>query len=62
MPIFEYLCEACKTKFEVLVTKKEDEPKECGICKQIHYIKKIVSQSSFNLKGDGWYKSGAPKK
>ncbi|HPQ80105.1 MAG TPA: zinc ribbon domain-containing protein [bacterium] len=56
MPIYEYRCRGCKRDFEVL-QKITDEPlakcPECG--KQ---VKRLISQTSFALKGGGWYKDG----
>ncbi len=53
MPIYEYVCEKCGTHLEVL-QKMTDKPltrcKSCG-----GRLEKIISQSSFILKGSGWY-------
>lgn len=61
MPIYEYLCEKCNYSVEKLEKITESEKKElcpnCKICK----LKKIVSKSSFNLKGKGWYKTDYKK-
>ena len=65
MPIYEYQCEACGHKMEVL-QKMSDEPlKECPQCGK-PALKKLVSAAGFILKGTGWYKtdfkdSGKPK-
>ncbi len=52
MPTYEYKCGKCGT---IEVTQKiTDRPlkkcPDCG-CK----VKKLISQSSFHLKGSGWY-------
>ena len=58
MPIYEYLCTdtGCNNKFEVF--QKIDEPKfeYCPHCTN-KSLKKLISKSSFVLKGGGWYKS-----
>jgi putative FmdB family regulatory protein len=53
MPIYEYECEQCGP-FEV-IQKISDRPiKKCETCG--NKVRKLVSQSSFTLKGGGWYK------
>jgi putative FmdB family regulatory protein len=53
MPIYEYVCEKCGAHLEVL-QKMTDKPltrcQKCG-----GRLEKIISQSSFILKGSGWY-------
>ncbi|KPA12431.1 FmdB family transcriptional regulator [Candidatus Magnetomorum sp. HK-1] len=53
MPIYEYECESCG-KIEEAWQKMSDAPlSTCNQCQgDLH---KIVSQSSFHLKGTGWY-------
>jgi putative FmdB family regulatory protein len=53
MPIYEYECGTCG-KFEVLQKITEKPLKRCETCgKPVH---RLVSLSSFNLVGGGWYK------
>ena len=55
MPIYEYQCPDCGYQFEQL-QKINDEPiRLCPNCEQTH-VRKLVSQTSFVLKGGGWYK------
>jgi len=53
MPIYEYQCEACNQVHEI-VQKFSDPPlascPECG-----RPVRKLMSLSSFALKGSGWY-------
>jgi putative FmdB family regulatory protein len=53
MPIYEYECSKCGRIDEVL-QKFSDKPlKKCKHCSgKLH---KLVSHSSFHLKGTGWY-------
>jgi len=53
MPIYEYECSKCGRIGEVL-QKFSDKPlKKCNHCSgKLH---KLVSHSSFHLKGTGWY-------
>ena len=53
MPIYEYSCEKCGNVIE-RIQKFSDPPltehADCGGA-----LTKLISQSSFQLKGDGWY-------
>ncbi|MBN1627367.1 MAG: zinc ribbon domain-containing protein [Deltaproteobacteria bacterium] len=53
MPFYEYECTKCKHRVEVF-QKISDKPiTRCEICNG--RMKKLISQSSFQLKGSGWY-------
>ena len=53
MPIYEYQCTKCGEVFEAF-QKITDEP--LTRCKFCHCkVEKLISQSSFQLKGSGWY-------
>ena len=53
MPIYEYVCEKCGHHLEVM-QKVSDKPlARCPNCKG--RLEKIFSQTSFQLKGSGWY-------
>ncbi len=56
MPIYEYECEECHEISEAL-QQFSDPPlttcKECGGA-----LHKVISKSSFHLKGNGWYSDG----
>lgn len=61
MPIYEYKCEHCQETFEVL-QKFSDEPlTECILCSN-GPVKKLISASSFILKGEGFYVNDYKKK
>ena len=52
MPIYEYKCQKCGT-FET-TQKITDKPLgKCPTCKG--KVKKLISNTSFQLKGTGWY-------
>jgi putative FmdB family regulatory protein len=53
MPIYEYECNQCG-RIEEAIQKISDRPlKKCRHCSgKLH---KLVSQSTFHLKGTGWY-------
>ncbi len=56
MPVYEYECQGCNKVFEVQ-QKIADEPlSDCPDCHAP--VKKLMSMSSFQLKGGGWYADG----
>ncbi|MDA8173850.1 MAG: hypothetical protein M0018_04570 [Nitrospiraceae bacterium] len=60
MPIYEYQCTACGQKTEAL-QKFSDAPLErCNACGG--KLKKLLSNTSFVLKGTGWYATDFARK
>ncbi|MBF0555765.1 MAG: zinc ribbon domain-containing protein [Nitrospirae bacterium] len=60
MPIYEYKCNQCDADMEV-VQKITDAPlKECPNCGG--QLRKLISSTSFILKGSGWYVTDYPSK
>lgn len=54
MPLYEYECDACGAKFE-LIQKFADPPAEsCKMCGS-GPVRKLVSSPAFQFKGSGWY-------
>ncbi|MBW2649439.1 MAG: zinc ribbon domain-containing protein [Deltaproteobacteria bacterium] len=53
MPIYEYKCRKCDRKFEVFQGIADNEIKTCELCNG--QVDKLISLSSFHLKGSGWY-------
>lgn len=54
MPIYEYGCENCGKVDEVLQSISDEPLKKCRLCGG-GPVKKLISRSSFHLKGGGWY-------
>ncbi len=57
MPIYEYACKKCDGEFEVS-QRITDEPLNrhlCPHCGKRTVVTKLISRSSFHLKGSGWY-------
>ncbi len=57
MPIYEYACKKCDGEFEVS-QRITDEPLKrylCPYCGKRTAVTKLISRSSFHLKGSGWY-------
>lgn len=52
MPIYEYQCQECGT-FEVTQRITDKVLSKCPRCKG--KVKKLISNTSFQLKGTGWY-------
>lgn len=56
MPIYEYRCNKCEATDEVLQKVSDPAPEECPSCGTKKSMEKLISQTSFQLKGGGWYK------
>lgn len=58
MPLFEYRCANCKHQLEKLVLGQDRENlPACPKCKEPK-MQKLVSRTSFSLKGGGWAEDG----
>jgi len=53
MPIYEYECTKCGRVAEVWQKISDSDTTKCDHCKG--RMRKLISQSSFHLKGSGWY-------
>ena len=56
MPIYEYRCEKCGHEFDIIQKMSEDALTTCPVCSKASLIK-LMSSSSFQLKGTGWYQT-----
>lgn len=54
MPIYEYHCQSCDTIFDQFQKMNDPPPAHCPDCNG-DKIKKLISMSTFHLKGTGWY-------
>jgi putative FmdB family regulatory protein len=53
MPLYEYQCQACDNRFE-LIQKFSDPPAEaCPVCGGA--VRKLLSSPAIQFKGSGWY-------
>ncbi|MCS5637931.1 MAG: zinc ribbon domain-containing protein [Myxococcota bacterium] len=57
MPIYEYQCAKCSHEFEREQRMADPPVKTCPECKG-RKVTKLISRSSFVLKGGGWYADG----
>lgn len=53
MPIYEYECTKCGHQTEIWQKFSEAPIAKCEMCRG--KVKKLISQSTFHLKGTGWY-------
>lgn len=53
MPVYEYQCTKCGQIEEAFQKISESPLETCSHCQG--HLKKLISQSSFHLKGSGWY-------
>jgi len=56
MPLYEYYCETCKKVYEIEQRISEEPIRICPNCGSGRF-KRIISPTSFVLKGSGWYKT-----
>lgn len=66
MPIYEYHCEKCDKVVEVFQKISDEALTVCPACEEGGSVRKLISRSSFQLKGSGWYatdyaRGAAPK-
>ena len=64
MPTYEYECQGCGHEFEREQRITDAPVKTCPKCRK-RRVRRLISQTSFVLKGGGWYSdlysSGKPK-
>ena len=60
MPIYEYECKKCGAVFEEMQSFSDEPLKKCKICKK-GKVEKLISLSSFQLQGSGWYSTDYAK-
>lgn len=56
MPIYEYQCNACQHQIEILQKPTDAPLTQCPECKQ-NKLRKLISATTFQLKGTGWYET-----
>ena len=64
MPIYEYVCKQCGKLTDVLQKLNDPPPEACPSCGAKGPLEKVISRTSFVLKGGGWYSDlyGSKKK
>jgi len=56
MPLYEYQCKSCNNNFELRQKFSDPPASSCPACGG--EVEKLISQSGFSLKGQGWYGDG----
>lgn len=56
MPLYEYQCKSCNNTFELRQKFSDAPASTCPACGG--EVEKLISQSGFALKGQGWYGDG----
>jgi putative FmdB family regulatory protein len=54
MPIYEYQCKECGHTHEALQKMSDEALTDCPACHK-SALEKLISATSFQLKGTGWY-------
>ena len=60
MPIYEYRCLKCNHSFEIMQKIADSPLTTCISCQGP--VRKLISPTSFHLKGNGWYATDYVKK
>jgi putative FmdB family regulatory protein len=58
MPIFEYQCQACGHRFDMLQKPGEGVRRKCPECAKLK-LRKALTAPSFHLRGSGWRNTAA---
>ncbi len=61
MPIYEYSCVECGHDFEKIQKISDSPVRKCPSCGRLK-ARRLISRTSFVLKGDGWYVTDYPSK
>lgn len=57
MPIYEFQCSSCNSVVEVIQKVSDPVPDTCPNCKAKDSLSRLISRTSFVLKGTGWYET-----
>lgn len=55
MPIYEYECSQCHQTSDALQKVNDPPPESCPKCGARNTLSRLLSRTSFVLKGGGWY-------
>jgi putative FmdB family regulatory protein len=53
MPIYEFRCKKCGNQIEIIQKMSDKPPVKCKKCGG--RLEKMISQTAFQFKGEGWY-------
>jgi len=57
MPTYDYVCDACDHKFELLQSIKDDPIKKCPACKKLKLRRLFGTGLAIVFKGSGFYQT-----
>jgi putative FmdB family regulatory protein len=60
MPLYEYQCETCGRRFEVIQRFSDPPVEVCQTCGG--RVRKLLSAPAIQFKGSGWYVTDYPRK
>lgn len=60
MPIYEYQCERCGARREIIVRAGAEPRPRCADCRR--RMRRLISPTAFILKGSGWYVTDYPSR
>jgi putative FmdB family regulatory protein len=61
MPLYEYECDACGRRFELIRKFSESDVDTCTQCGK-GPVRRLMSSPAIQFKGTGWYITDYPKK
>jgi len=61
MPLYEYECEACSRRFEIIQRFSDGPPDVCRLCGK-GPVRRLASSPAIQFKGSGWYITDYSKK
>jgi putative FmdB family regulatory protein len=61
MPLYEYECEACGQRFEMIQKFSDEPPAACRLCGK-GPVRRLLSSPAIQFKGSGWYITDYAKK
>lgn len=54
MPLYEYQCDACGERFEIIQKFSDPPPDACRLC-SAGPVRRLLSSPAIQFKGTGWY-------
>lgn len=61
MPLYEYQCDACDSRFEVIQKYSDPSVETCKVCGK-GPVQRLPSSPAIQFKGSGWYVTDYAKK
>ena len=61
MPLYEYQCESCGERFELIQKFSDPPPEKCTKCGK-GPVQRLLSSPAIQFKGTGWYITDYAKK